>query len=173
MPDLFHVCFYIQDEIRSHSRITIDFTQLCEEIPVAEFASVLHTDAPTVLSSLGLACHHALLALRTPFPIGTLTVRLRNYKPITALKNLKSNFVDKFIALRGNVVRVSNIKPLVTSMAFKCVRCGNEIVRTFVDGKYNPPSSCEGKCKNKIFAPNRDKATAIDWQKIRIQEIVG
>ena len=116
-----------------------------------------------------------------------------NYTPLTPLRNLKSNFVgmpspfwchssswflphaiDKFVALRGNVVRVSSIKPLVTSMAFDCPRCGNRttvkfsglLLRmnafswlVFLDGRYNPPSACEGKCKNKFMNPDRKSAT--------------
>jgi len=162
----------VQDEVRQHSRVTVDYSVLKDSIPVAQFASVLKDEPITVLSCLEIACHHALVGLKLPFPIGKITVRLAQYKPLTAMRNLKSNFVDKFVALRGNVVRVSNIKPLVTSMYFDCARCGNRVLRYFPDGKYNPPIGCEGKCKNKVFVPDRTSATTIDWQKIRIQEIV-
>lgn len=152
--------------------MTVDYSVLKDSIPVAQFASVLKDEPITVLSCLEIACHHALVGMKLPFPIGKITVRLAQYKPLTAMRNLKSNFVDKFVALRGNVVRVSNIKPLVTSMYFDCARCGNRVLRYFPDGKYNPPIGCEGKCKNKVFVPDRTSATTIDWQKIRIQEIV-
>ena len=32
--------------------------------------------------------------------------------------------LGKFVAIRGTVVRVSNVKPLVTNMAFSCNLCG-------------------------------------------------
>lgn len=36
-----------------------------------------------------------------------------------------SNNKGKFVAIRGTVVRVSNIRPLVTQMLFRCTRCGS------------------------------------------------
>lgn len=93
-------------------------------------------------------------------------------------------FADKYVSLRGNVVRASNIKPLVTGMYFDCTKCDLRTFRAFtgtgqrlfrmisrlavlVDGKYNPPTACEGKCKSKTFAPDRQMANTIDWQRIR------
>lgn len=78
--------------------------------------------------------------------------RIYNYDPVTPLKNLKASsygkifisfafyefyqyiaefslviqnflFLGKFVAIRGTVVRVSSVKPLVTHMAFKCNTC--------------------------------------------------
>lgn len=138
-------CFRWQKEIQKNARLPLDFAQLREDIPVGDFASVLQEEPATVLSCLAIAAHHALLELNVRFSIPKLTVRLMNYTPLTAMRNLKSHFVDKFIALRGNVVRVSAIKPLVTSMYFECTKCGSRCLRYFPDGKFNPPASCEVK----------------------------
>lgn len=78
-----------------------------------------------------------------------IRVRLQQYEPVAPLKNLKvcahplaasqnpdallafdthihsaqANYIGKYIAVRGTIVRVSNVKPLVTKMAFACPKC--------------------------------------------------
>ena len=41
----------------------------------------------------------------------------------------------KFVAIKGTVVRVSNIKPLVTHMGFLCLKCGCELAIELPDGE--------------------------------------
>ena len=43
---------------------------------------------------------------------------------------------------------------------------------TFVDGKYETPTCCS-ICKGKSLQPNRQSAVTVDWQRIRLQEIVS
>ena len=51
----------------------------------------------------------------------------------------------------GNVVRVSGISAMVLKASFACPKCGCEQTRQFVDGKYNPPTSCAGaNCKARV-----------------------
>ena len=94
-----------------------------------------------VLKCMGLAMYQAMhnadleelalngadesLASAIPF----VTVRLYNFQPVTPLKHLKANYIGKFISIKGTVVRVGNIKPLVVKMAFRCARCDEEQVR--------------------------------------------
>lgn len=66
--------------------------------------------------------------------------RVYNYEPLTQLKNVRANYYGKYIALRGTVVRVSNIKPLCTKMAFLCAACGEVQGFPLPDGKYNLPT---------------------------------
>jgi DNA replicative helicase MCM subunit Mcm2 (Cdc46/Mcm family) len=134
-----------QEEARTHARLTMNYMQLCALIPVAEFPSVLRDEPTMVLGCLALAAHTALLARpgEGAAELPKLVVRLTNYRPMTSLRNIKSNMVDKFLCVRGNVVRVSSIKPLVTKMSFRCPRCSAVQTRAFPDGKYNPPTACE------------------------------
>ena len=39
------------------------------------------------------------------------------------------SYAGKFVSVRGTVVRVGNIKPLVKRLAFQCATCGTEQVR--------------------------------------------
>jgi DNA replicative helicase MCM subunit Mcm2 (Cdc46/Mcm family) len=69
------------------------------------------------------------------------------------------------------VIRVSTIKPVLVAMTFVCAKCGYECKRHLPDGKYEPPSSCLG-CKSKSLVPDRSTAVTVDWQRVRLQEIV-
>jgi DNA replicative helicase MCM subunit Mcm2 (Cdc46/Mcm family) len=42
----------------------------------------------------------------------------------------------------------------------------------FSDGKYETPSCCS-VCKGKNLLPDRQSAVTVDWQRIRLQEIVS
>jgi hypothetical protein len=66
----------------------------------------------------------------------------------------------------------STIKPLLLSMKFVCLKCQGETDMTFIDGKYENPASCS-ICKGKSLQPNRQSAVTVDWQRIRLQEIVS
>jgi DNA helicase MCM8 len=46
--------------------------------------------------------------------------------------------------------------------------------KKFIDGRYEPIAFCsETKCKNRNLIPDRTSTNTIDWQKIKIQEIIG
>jgi hypothetical protein len=106
-------------------------------------------------SPFPLRLPQTLEVLGVPFMYDRVTVRIKNFSPITPLRALKSNFAgrramprllsspllspsltfsfaDKFVTLRGNVVRVSSIKPLVKEMVFKCAKCGTDFRRAFI-----------------------------------------
>ena len=76
----------------------------------------------------------------------------------------------KLVTMRGTVVRMSAIRPLVTDMEFACAKCGCSARASFPDGKYTPPAACPGDgCRGRTFAPQRSTARGVDWQKIRVQ----
>lgn len=88
---------------------------------------------------------------------------------IRKVKLIFSRFmVDKLVSLRGTVVKVSTVKPLVVEMSFDCAKCKSSIKRIFPDGKFSPPAICTlHGCKSRTFVPIRSTACAIDFQKIR------
>jgi hypothetical protein len=49
------------------------------------------------------ASMQTLLSLDLPFEFGRVNVRLDRYAPLTPLKDLKSNLVEKFVAVRDVV----------------------------------------------------------------------
>ncbi|XP_011004162.1 PREDICTED: probable DNA helicase MCM8 isoform X3 [Populus euphratica] len=103
-----------------------------------------------------------------------INIRLHNYpESMIALKNLKAAYIDKLVSVRGSVVKVSNVRPLVVQMNFDCAKCKYSILRIFPDGKFSPPTVCSlNGCKSRTFIPIRSSARAIDFQKIRLQELL-
>lgn len=99
--------------------------------------------------------------------------RVYKFGPLSSMRSLRGNSVGKFVAVQGTVVRVSNIRQQVMSMHFECSKCGDSFCRQFPDYKYTPPTSCPtDSCRSRTFLPRRDTAETVDWQKIRVQEIV-
>jgi DNA replicative helicase MCM subunit Mcm2 (Cdc46/Mcm family) len=79
-----------------------------------------------------------------------------------------NNIADKLVSVRGTVVKVSTVRPLVRQMSFDCAKCKTEITRIFPDGKFSPPASCSfNGCKSKFFNPIRSTAQTTDFQRVR------
>jgi DNA helicase MCM8 len=130
---------------------------------------------------MGLAIHQVISAqldtnTDTPLPpLPKINVRLVSYEPVIPLKHLKASLYGKLVTIRGTAVRVGNVKPLVTQMAFQCNGCNKVQVHVFQDGKYTIPTKCENSCRSHSFTPLRSskETQTIDWQTIRVQEIMS
>ncbi|KAL5546223.1 hypothetical protein UlMin_005910 [Ulmus minor] len=180
------ICFFSSppgDDLLSQGKIeddvyilSINFQQFRKDCEIQEFYSLLEDKPKIVLLSLSAAVHKLLLnkwdkkQLDDEFKVN---IRLHNYpESMIALKNLKAAYIDKLVSVRGSVVKVSTVRPLVIQMSFECVKCKTKILRIFPDGKFSPPLVCDlNGCKSKIFNPIRCTAQMIDFQKIRIQEL--
>ena len=87
-----------------------------------------------------------------------------------AVQSVRSELIDRYVGLRGSVVRAANIAPLITELNFTCSRCSSEVISITVEGRFEYPSSCPKKCRFARFTVNREKCRGIDWQRIRLQE---
>jgi hypothetical protein len=85
--------------------------------------------------------------------------------------------------------------------SFQCAKCGTTVEARFDDGRYTPPQECEvtpsfpasmrlllhlldlaahfdepllnqGRCKSRNFTPDRASIETVDFQRIKLQEIV-
>ncbi|KAG9335804.1 hypothetical protein JZ751_003636 [Albula glossodonta] len=169
---------YDKDEIERKGSVLVDYkdllmdAQLCEALP--NLVAELREMPEKILDCLGLAIHQVLtkdlerhaaeLQGQDGLPTGTLPIvhiphisaRVYNYEPLTALKTLRANLYGKYVALRGTVVRVSNIKPLCSRMAFDCNACGHTQALPLSDGKFTTPTKCpQAECHGRSFTPNR------------------
>jgi len=88
-------------------------------------------------------------------------------QPVEAMK---SAFIDRYIGLRGSIVRAATVAPLITEASFTCSRCNAEFMVALCEGRFEYPSSCPSKCRFARFTVNKSKSNAIDWQRIRLQE---
>ena len=118
------------------------------------------------------------LALTQKYPKSMrfkINARIINFDFVNSLKQLKSHSIDKFVVIRGTVIRIGSIKPLVVSMDYQCRRCSGTSNFEFPDGKIVPiidcPSENNLRCKSKHPRPLTNTAKCIDFQKIRIQEL--
>ncbi|XP_042475384.1 probable DNA helicase MCM8 [Macadamia integrifolia] len=152
--------------------LPIDLQQLRKICEVEKFFAELEKDPKNAILCMAIAVHKALLPkLDNCIKIN---IRLHNYpESMIALKNLKAAYIGKLVSVRGTIVKVSTVRPLVVEMDFTCAKCGTEIMRLFPDGKFSPPSVCAFHgCKSKTFNPIRSTARTIDFQKIRLQELL-
>ncbi|XP_067900466.1 DNA helicase MCM8 isoform X1 [Heterodontus francisci] len=189
-----HIDLYDKDEIERKGSILIDFKELVNEEELTAIMPNLATelrDMPEkLLDCLGLAVHQVITRdlerqaaqLEQGLPneetpivnVPFIHARVYNYEPLTSLKNLRANCYGKYVALRGTVVRVSNVKPFCTRMAFTCNTCGDIQSLPLPDGKYTLPTKCLAPdCRSRSFTPNRSSPLTItvDWQSIKLQEL--
>lgn len=155
--------------------LPLDFQVLQKCCANEELFAALEMAPHEALSCLGAAVYEVLFCLgKQVASPGKIIVRLHNHpESLLALKLLKASWIGRLISVRGTVVRMSVVKPLVTCMDFTCPKCKRVISRQFKDGRFSPPTVCGGSCRSKTFTPERSTAKCIDFQKIRIQEIVS
>ena len=48
----------------------------------------------------------------------------------------------KFVSVKGTVIRVSTIKPVLIEMKFLCTKCGFETLQRMTEGKFESPTCC-------------------------------
>ncbi|KAL8527636.1 hypothetical protein ACS0TY_005476 [Phlomoides rotata] len=155
--------------------LPLDFQQFRKVCDVEEFYVALEENPKDTLLCMSAAMHKVFFAKKDfTEDCAKITVRLHNYQEsMIALKNLKAAYIDRLVSVRGTVVKVSTVRPLVMQLSFSCAKCGTTITCDFPDGKFSPPTKCEMQaCKSRIFNPIRSTAQLIDFQKIRIQELL-
>lgn len=97
-----------------------------------------------------------------------VNVRIIGAKRRTKMANIKANMVGKFIQVRGTVIRISNIQPVVLMMPFICLACGETIETFMVDGKHTVPKKCITQgCRARKFDPIRSDAQTLDLQYVK------
>ncbi|XP_072024490.1 DNA helicase MCM8-like [Amphiura filiformis] len=188
-----------KDEIERKGCIVVDYKELVVDEGVTQAVPSLTTDLRDMpqhmVKCLGLAQHQVLTqcmeqeavllqqqSVEGPQGVPSFGVnlplinaRITNFEPVTPLKNLKANYYGKFVSVKGTVVRVSNIKPMCTKMAFQCNTCGDIQVVTLPDGRFILPTKCLApECRGRSFAPKQSSplTETVDWQTIKLQEIM-
>ncbi|CAL9125916.1 unnamed protein product [Musa textilis] len=137
---------------------------------IDEFYAVLEEAPKEALSCMGAAVHMVCLIKSSNFICSTFI--FHNFSA-QRLRGLHYCLTGKLVSVRGSVVKVSTTRPLVLQMEFACGKCGTVIARAFPDGKFSPPVACSiHGCRSRTFIPNRSTAKLMDFQKIRVQELL-
>lgn len=156
--------------------LSLDFQKFRKICDVELFFETLEEKPRMTLSCMSAAVHKVLLIqCKNKLEDGMkINIRPYNYpESMIALKNLKAAYIDKLVSVRGTVVKAGTVRPLVVRMNFECSKCKSEILRIFPEGKFSPPLVCTlHGCKSKTFTPIRASARKIDFQKIRLQELL-
>jgi replicative DNA helicase Mcm len=101
-----------------------------------------------------------------------VTVRLLGLPETTLLRILGSEQIGKLVMVEGIIVRATPARPLVTTAAFKCKRCGAVSTLTQSGPFLRAPFTCnDPACSSKgPFDFIQEESKFIDSQDIRIQE---
>uniref|UniRef100_A0A8C6UNV8 DNA helicase MCM8 n=1 Tax=Neogobius melanostomus TaxID=47308 RepID=A0A8C6UNV8_9GOBI len=185
-----------KDEIERQGSILVDYAELIsdqmviQELP--DLAKELKEQPEMILKCLGVAIHQVLttdlerqaaelqgdeLPVTTPLiSIPHISARLYNYEPLTPLRLLRASVFGRLVCVRGTVVRVSNIRPLCTRLAFRCLGCSQTHALTLQHSNYTTPTKCAfPNCRSRTFVPCRSSplTQTVDWQIIKVQEVIG
>ncbi|KAL2533674.1 minichromosome maintenance 8 [Abeliophyllum distichum] len=157
--------------------VPLDFQKFRKVCELGEFYATMEERPKDALLCMRAALHKVLFSKGENDRMegcGKINIRLHNYpESMIALKNLKAAYIDRLVSVHGTVVKVSTVRPLVMQMNFSCANCGATIMCDFPDGKFSPPMKCVmHTCKSRIFNPIRSSAQPVDFQKIRIQELL-
>ena len=158
--------------------VIVEWDEIVAHSGVEGLAEVMFEDPQRSLSAIAVAAVEVVYADcveagSLPQSFKKIVARVRNHEPVSRIRSLKSHYIGRMVTVHGTVVRTSAVKPQVVSMDFVCTKCEAVIGMDFVDGKYSPPLLCgiDG-CKSKSFDADRSSAVTLDWQKVRIQEIL-
>lgn len=152
----------------------INFNSLKERVGDPFFEKTLKDQPDLILKSLSISLHCVIYETESDrIEVDRLVPRLYGYGPLISQRALKSSYIGKFVSVRGTVVSVSNIKPILRYMAYVCKSCKSEYKVDCEDGKLRQPTRCGTRgCKSQTFIPEKTFASTYDWQRVRLQEIV-
>ncbi len=91
------------------------------------------------------------------------------------IRGLRSKNIDRLVWFKGILVRISTVRPKLTTAVFECILCGAIINIPQLTSKVRWPKFCTNKrCKAKAHSDFRlisKNSQFIDWQSITIQEV--
>ena len=99
-----------------------------------------------------------------------VNIRFVNLPVKTAIRNIRSDDINKFITVEGILRKITEVRPRIIEAVFKCP-AGHFTVKKQKYGKFIEPDGCatDGCTFKKIeLIPKRSKF--VDSQKIRVQE---
>jgi len=181
------------DEISQRGCIHLDCNELILYLQnynyLPNFVEVLRDSPENIIGCIGLSANHYIkqfyknkaanshLSENTLYKaladVPIIRARLYNFDTVTPLKNLKARQVGKFVTVSGTLVKVSNVKPVCTTMAFRCIQCTKVQALLLIDCRYMTPEKCTNKsCRCTKFEPLREHPLTeiTDWQTIKLQE---
>ena len=97
-------------------------------------------------------------------------VRFSNFRPKTGIREIRSDDVNKLIAVEGIVRKATEVRPKVLDAAFECQRCGTLTNVEQTGQEFSEPHQCRGCERQGPFRLLEDQSQFVDAQKLRVQE---
>jgi len=143
--------------------ITVDYSDL--EMFDPDLADLLIEKPDTILRT-------AQRALKNINPMGMdtdLNIRFKNITNIVPLRNLRSKFIGKLVAVDGIVRKADEIRPRILKAVFECRSCGylQEVPQS--SNILTEPSFCP-ECRGRSFRLLQEDSQFLDTQTLKLQE---
>ncbi len=97
-------------------------------------------------------------------------VRFSEFYPKTGIREIRSDDVNKLIAVEGIVRKATEVRPKVLEAAFECQRCGTLTNVEQTGQEFSEPHQCRGCERQGPFRLLEDQSDFVDAQKLRVQE---
>lgn len=116
----------------------------------------------------------ALDDMTLPVDLDLSGVEIRVHAPTNesltySIDQIRADHSSEFLAVTGQVHRVTSSKPRIQEAVFECQRCGT-LNRTPVITDFREPYECEGCERQGPFQVNSQKSEFVDFQQIRLQQ---
>ena len=143
--------------------VIIDFKGLSEfDIELAE---LLLNDPENAIKAAELA----VTQIFVPEEV-SLRVRFENLPETqnVEIRNIRSNHLNKILAVNGIVRQTSDVRPQITMAKFECPSCGNTISILQVETRFKEPSRCTCGRRGTFRLVHKD---LVDAQRLVIEEV--
>jgi replicative DNA helicase Mcm len=97
-------------------------------------------------------------------------VRFSGFYPKTGIRSIRSDDVNKMVAVEGIVRKATEVRPKVLEAAFECQRCGTLTTVEQSGQEFSEPHQCRGCERQGPFRLLEDQSDFVDAQKLRVQE---
>ena len=99
-----------------------------------------------------------------------INIRFTNLPKKTAIRNIRSDHINKFISVEGILRKITEVRPRVIEAVFKCP-AGHFMTKKQKYGKFIEPEGCATDgCSFKKVELIAKRSTFVDSQKLRVQE---
>lgn len=125
------------------------------------------TEVQAIMTTVSLDVYKELSAEEQVPP---LILRVWNLQEVTPLRGIDPSSLDRLVAIRGLVIRVSPVLPDLKVAAFQCGVCLNNKTVAIDRGRIEEPNKCERCNTNQAFRLVHNLCTFTDKQLVRLQE---
>ncbi|MGB9845107.1 LAGLIDADG family homing endonuclease [Methanothermobacter tenebrarum] len=155
--------FEVLEKYPTVRSIEIDYRDL--EMFDPDLADLLIEKPDTIIKT-------AQRAIRNINPMGIdadLNIRFKNITNIIPLRDLRSKFIGKLVAVDGIVRKVDEIRPRILKAAFECRSCGHLQEVPQPSNILTEPSFCP-ECRGRSFRLLQEDSQFLDTQNLKLQE---